>query len=104
MDPGAETLQGYVATAIREGSWHHVAFHGVGPDCEWGGPVDGNAFLSLLDYLVEKRVHVWTGTHTEVHKYDRERGATDVMVLETSSRRIRLRLTSPCSPFCTITP
>jgi hypothetical protein len=61
-----------VDTALREGSWHLVAFHGIGPNCEWGGPVDGDAFIALLDYLVEKQDQVWTRTHTEVHKYDNE--------------------------------
>lgn len=92
VNPSADTLRGYVDTAILEGSWHYVAFHGIGPQCEWGGPVDGNAFCALLDYLVEKRQIVWTGTNTEVHKYIQERTTTTVSLLEASSRRIRLRL------------
>jgi hypothetical protein len=92
VDPSADTLRGYVDAAIREGSWHLVGFHGIGPDCEWGGPVDGDAFIALLDYLVEKRDQVWSGTHTEVHKYDQERSAAAVIPLEASNERIRLKL------------
>ena len=98
VNPSAETLRGYVDTALGEGSWHLVAFHGIGPNCEWGGPVDGAAFIALLDYLVEKRNQVWVGTHTEVHKYDQERSTAAVTVLEVSNRQIRLNLTST-KPF-----
>ena len=94
VNPNAKTLQRYVDTAIREGSWHHVAFHGIGPNCEWGGPVDGKAFTSMLDYLVEKRDQVWIGTHTEVHKYDQERSTASVRLLEASNKLIRILLTS----------
>ncbi len=99
VNPNADTLRGYVETALREGSWHHVAFHGIGPSCEWGGPVDGAAFIALLDYLVEKRAHVWAGTHTEVHKYSLERDHATVTVLDASSRKIILNLTSSTIPL-----
>jgi peptidoglycan/xylan/chitin deacetylase (PgdA/CDA1 family) len=52
VNPSAGALRGYIDTAIQEGSWHLVGFHGIGPDCEWGGPVSGEAFIALLDYLV----------------------------------------------------
>jgi len=94
VNPSADTLREYVDTAVREASWHHVAFHGIGPNCEWGGPVDGNAFLALLDYLIEKKDQVWTGTHTEVHKYEEERNASTVKLLQVSDDRICLQLTS----------
>ncbi len=94
VNPNAETLRGYVDAAVREGTWHHVAFHGIGPNCEWGGPVAGDAFIALLNYLTEKRDQVWTGTHTEVHKYDQEYRTAAVTILEVSSLEIRLRLTS----------
>jgi beta-galactosidase len=97
-NPSADTLRGFVDAAIREGSWHHLAFHGIGPKCEWGGPVDGDAFIALLDYLVEQGDRVWTGTHTEVHMYDQERGAAAVTVLGVSERQIRLALRSTTNP------
>jgi hypothetical protein len=98
VNPTAAILRGYVDTAIREGSWHHVAFHGIGPNCEWGGPVDGQAFIALLDYVAEKRGQIWCGTHTEAHKYDQERSTATVNVLEGSNSQIRLKLTSPKVP------
>jgi len=98
VNPSAETLRGYVDTALQEGSWHLVAFHGIGPNCEWGGPVDGTAFIALLDCLVEKRDQVWVGTHTEVHKYDQERSTAAVTLLEVSNQQIRLNLTSTKPP------
>jgi len=94
VNPSAARLRGYVDSAIHEGSWHHVAFHGIGPACEWGGPVDGEAFVALLDYLGEKREQVWCGTHTEVHKYEQERSRAAVQVVEASASTIRLKLTT----------
>ncbi len=99
LNLSAGALRGYVDLAIREGSWHHVAFHGIGPECEWGGQKDGDAFRTLLDYLVEKRDQVWTGTHTEVHKYDQERITASVELLEVSGDQIHLRLTSAKDPM-----
>jgi hypothetical protein len=98
VNPSAATLRRYVDAAIREKSWHLVAFHGIGPNCEWGGPVDGEAFIALLDYVVEKRPFVWCGTHTEIHKYDQERNTAAVNLLEASSSRIRLKLTTAKDP------
>lgn len=92
VNPSAGTLRGYVDSAILEGSWHYVAFHGIGPQCEWGGPVDGSAFIALLDYLVEKRQILWIGTNTQVHKYIEERSTTSISLLEATGDRIRLRL------------
>ena len=97
-NPSADTLKGYVDSAIKEGSWHLVAFHGIGSNCEWGGPVDGGAFIALLGYLVEKSGLVWTGTHTEVHKYDQERSTATARVHEKSSDHITLTLKSLKDP------
>ena len=94
VDPSADTLRGYVDTAIREGSWHLVGFHGIGPDCEWGGPVNGDAFIAMLDYIVEKQETIWCGTHTEVHKYVQERDSATVKILGETGDQIHLELTS----------
>ncbi len=98
-NPSAETFREAVDTAIREGTWHFTAFHGIGPDCEWGGPIEGGAFTALLDYLVEKRGQVWTGTFTEVHKYNQERSTARLGLVEASSNQIRLELTSAKDPI-----
>jgi len=98
VNPDLARLKGYVDTAIAEGSWHLVGFHGIGPDCEWGGPVDGAVFTGMLDYLFEKRNLVWTGTHTEVHKYDQERSTASVSLLEVTPNGLRLNLSSEKEP------
>ncbi len=98
VDPDAALLKSYVDRAIQEGSWHLVGFHGIGPDCEWGGPVDGAAFTAMLDYLVEQRDLVWCGTHTEVHKYDQERSQASVRVTHSADNEIRLELVSKKDP------
>jgi hypothetical protein len=96
--PNAATLTGYVDRAIDEGSWHLIGLHGVGPDCEWGGFPDGDAFLAMLDYLHARRDEVWAGTHTRVHKYVQERDTAHIDVLETADRLIHVRLTSDKDP------
>ncbi len=97
-NPSAEVLRKAVDDAIQEGSWHYAAFHGIGPACEWGGPVDGDAFIALLDHLVAKRGQVWNGTYTEIFKYEQERRSAKIDLPEASGRRIRLSLTSGCDP------
>jgi hypothetical protein len=68
--------------AIQEGSWHTTAFHGIGPQCEWGGPVSAQAFIALLDRLVQARKQVWAGTFTEVYKYQQELSTAPVQLLD----------------------
>jgi beta-galactosidase len=98
VDPDAALLRSYVDTVIEEGGWRLVGFHGIGPDCEWGGPVSGDAFTGLLDYLVERRELVWAGTHTQVHKYDQERGSATLKLLRVAKDAITLELTSSQDP------
>lgn len=93
VDPDAALLRGYVERAIEEGSWHLVGFHGIGPDCEWGGPVRAEAFGGLLDALAERRELVWSGTHSEVHRYEQERASAAVRLLGAERGEIRLELT-----------
>ncbi len=97
-NPSPETFRQHVDAAIREGSWHYTAFHGIGPACEWGGPVAGEAFIALLDTLVEKRDQIWTGTFTQVHQYDQERSTARARLLEASGEAIRLELATNKDP------
>jgi len=87
-------LRGFVDAAIREGSYHYIIFHGIGPKAEWGGQIDGKAFISLLDYLVEKRDVVWSDTFTKIYKYVEEREHSQISTIERSRKRIRLALTA----------
>jgi len=72
INHSAADLRGFVDAAMREGSYHYIIFHGIGPKAEWGGQTDGKAFISLLDYLVEKRGIVWSDTFTKIYKYVEE--------------------------------
>ncbi len=98
INPSPALLKSFIDTAIQEGSWHLVGFHGIGPNCEWGGPVDGDAFIAMLDYLVEKRDQVWAGSHTEVHKYVQERSQAKVNLQQVTKQSICLTLTSNKDP------
>ena len=90
----AAKLRSFVDAAINDGDYHYIIFHGIGPNSEWGGQSDGDAFIALLDYLVEKRDLVWSDTFTKVYKYVEERDKSRVSVTEASSSRMRLALTS----------
>lgn len=94
INHSAADLRGFVHAAIREGSYHYIIFHGIGPKAEWGGQTDGEAFISLLDYLVEKKDIVWSDTFTKIYKYVQEREHSRTSVIENSRNRIRLALTS----------
>jgi hypothetical protein len=98
VDPDADYLKSFVDAAIQEGSWHLVGFHGIGPKCEWGGPLDAVAFTAMLDYLVAQHEMIWCGTHTEVHKYDRERISAAVTMLSVAKNEIRLELSCARDP------
>jgi hypothetical protein len=87
-------LRGFVDAAIKDGGYHYIVFHGIGPNAEWGGQTDGDAFTSLLDYLVEKRDLVWSDTFTKIYKYVEERDQSTIETKEVSASRVRLALTS----------
>jgi hypothetical protein len=94
INHSAKDLRDFVDAAIKEGSYHYIIFHGIGPKAEWGGQTDGKAFISLLDYLVDKRDIVWSDTFTKIYKYVQEREHSQTSVIENSRNRIRLALTS----------
>jgi hypothetical protein len=89
----ASDFTSFVDQAIREGNWHGLYVHGVGPRAEWL-PMDGTAWTAGLDYLVTKLSQVWQGSYTRVYKYDAERSTASVVAREATSDRIRLDLTS----------
>src|SRR5215470_6099901 len=94
INHSAAELRGSVDGTIKDGNYHYIIFHGIGPKAEWGGQTDGDAFVSLLDYLVEKRDLVWSDTFTKVYKYVEERDHSTVSTKEATGSRIRLALTS----------
>jgi hypothetical protein len=90
---GAE-LRSFVDAAIKDGGYHTIIFHGIGPEAEWGGQSNGEAFIALLDYLVEKKALVWSDTFTKVYKYVEERDNSNGSTQDASGSRISLALTS----------
>src|SRR5262249_19499585 len=94
INHSALELRSFVDAAIKDGNYHYIIFHAIGPKAEWGGQTDGDAFISLLDYLVEKRDVVWSETFTKIYKYVEERDRSKIQTEETSARQVRLRLAS----------
>lgn len=90
----AAEFRSYVDAAIKDGGYHTLIFHGIGPNAEWGGQKDGDAFVALLDYLYEKKDLVWSDTFTKVCKYVEERDKSNLAAKEASPTRIRIGLTS----------
>jgi peptidoglycan/xylan/chitin deacetylase (PgdA/CDA1 family) len=64
--------------ALDEGTWELVGFHGVGG--QWISCTE-EEFIRLLDFLVEHRDRLWTGTTSEVYKYVQERDAVSKVEL-----------------------
>lgn len=87
---GAEFIAS-VDRALSEGSWRLAACHGVGPAAEWL-PTDTAPFLTLLDYLYEKRESIWVDTNTNIHKYETERTHTRVSVSPEADGLFRVTL------------
>lgn len=94
INHSAADFRSYVDAAVKDGGYHTLIFHGIGPKAEWGGQTDGDAFVALLDYLYEKRDLIWSDTFTKVYKYVEERDKSTVSIKEASADRIRLALTS----------
>ena len=94
INHSAAELRGFVDAAIKDGNYHYIIFHGIGPKAEWGGQTDGDAFISLLDYLVAKREVVWSDTATKIYKYVQERDHSTISTKENSGTRIRLSITT----------
>jgi len=94
INHSAAELRAFVDAAIKDGNYHYIIFHGIGPKTEWGGQTDGDAFIALLDYLVAKRDLVWSDTFTKIYKYVEERDHSGISTNEVSKNRIRLAVTS----------
>ncbi len=94
INHSAAELRSFVDAAIKDGGYHTIIFHGIGPNAEWGGQTDGDAFVALLDYLVQKRGLVWSDTFTRIYKYVEERDNSSVSTKEASSSRISLAFMS----------
>jgi hypothetical protein len=94
INHSAADFRSYVDAAIKDGGYHTLIFHGIGPNAEWGGQTDGDAFVALLDYLVEKKDLVWSDTFTKVYKYVEERDKSTISIKQASGAMIRLLLTS----------
>ena len=94
INHSAADFRSYVDAAIKDGGYHTLIFHGIGPNAEWGGQKDGGAFVALLDYLYEKKDLVWSDTFTKIYKYVQQRDKSSVATKEASARKIRLALTS----------
>jgi hypothetical protein len=94
INHSAADFRSYVDAAIKDGGYHTLIFHGIGPKAEWGGQKDGDAFIALLDYLYEKKEIVWSDTFTKVYKYVEERDKSSVSTKVASGGSIRLALTS----------
>ncbi len=91
----AEEMLSKVDKALAQGGLECVIFHGVGG--EWiSAPLP--TFLALLDGLEVRRDQLWITDHISAHKYETERGSTEVKVLEANSRQVRLSLRCKADP------
>ena len=80
-----------VEKALVTGKPEAVAFHGVGG--EWLS-IDLPHFIALLDFIDEKRERLWITDPISIHKYETERDAAKVEVVEQGLKQIRVQLRS----------
>jgi hypothetical protein len=80
--------------SLEEGQWGLVGFHGIGG--QWISTSE-KAFVELLDFLVENKDRLWTGTTADVYRYVQERDSVKAAPLtEVSERSFRLAI--ECDP------
>jgi hypothetical protein len=80
--------------ALEKGQWGLVGFHGVGG--QWIS-TSQKAFLEMLDFLVENKDRLWTGTTGDVYRYTTERDAVKSVSLTDATDR-GFRIGVQCDP------
>lgn len=80
--------------ALEKGRWGLVGFHGIGG--QWISTSE-KAFTEMLDFLVENKGRMWTGTTGDVYRYTEERDAVKAVSLTDESER-SFRITIECDP------
>jgi hypothetical protein len=80
--------------ALEEGRWGLVGFHGVGG--QWISTSE-EAFVEMLDFLVENKDRLWTGTTGDVYRYTQERDAVKAVSL-TDASEDGFRIAVECDP------
>ncbi len=90
-----EDIVKLVDAAIKKGDMGHLDFHGVGGD--WlAASVE---FLqATLDKLEAEKDKLWLTDHISYHKYQTERNASEVKVLASEPKQIRLQLHATTDP------
>ena len=80
--------------ALNQGRWGLVGFHGVGG--QWISTKE-EAFIEMLDFLVENEDRLWTGTTGDVYRYTQERDAVKAVSL-TDASGDGFRIAIECDP------
>lgn len=88
-------MQKYVDDGIKKGEMNHLDFHGVGGD--WL-VTSMDFFTAFLDKLESCRDQLWLTDHLSAYKYQAERKAAEVKVVESGEKQVKLRLTSTMDP------
>jgi hypothetical protein len=80
--------------ALEKGRWGLVGFHGIGG--QWISTSE-EAFVEMLDFLVENEARIWTGTTGDVFRYTQERDAVKSVSLTQASEG-SFRISIECDP------
>ena len=95
METTASEMNGWVDTAMAQGSWLIEMWHDCDNLSNWwpeGSPPCA-VIRDHLEYVGSKLTEIWNGTFPEVTKYIRERMAAQVDVKGREEKRIILELT-----------
>ncbi|GHC03632.1 polysaccharide deacetylase family protein [Cerasicoccus arenae] len=86
---GLEEMEAFIGKLLQDNEAKPLVFHGVAGD--WHS-VSLNDFLSLLDYVEERRDQLWLTDPLTWHCYKTERESARVVLLDSHSDQIRLSL------------
>jgi len=101
----AEQMLAFADKAIREKGMEYIIFHGVERiEPKWSyqdfWALKQDIFLPLLDVLKQRqdRGDLWITDHVSCHKYEQERDAGTVKVLESTAHKIVVELSATTDP------
>lgn len=80
--------------ALANERWGLVGFHGIGG--QWISTSE-KVFVEMLDFLVDNKDRIWTGTTGDVFRYTQERDAVKMVSLTALSKH-SFRISIECDP------
>ena len=89
-----EAMNGWVDQAIKNKGWAIELLHGcIAGDTPNGLTIAKNIFSNHMNYLNQKKDHIWVGSFNDVTAYIKERESAKASVLSADNTLVTLTLT-----------